>query len=92
MSILRLTRGNEIQDATARREALTRAPEIRRYARALLRSLPSECTALVAFSDEGCVVAAAAAALSASDLLVLRASHGRPLDPAPPAEWSWVSR
>lgn len=82
-----------IRVAEQRRLALRQGRELLSEARRLLVATPSSCDAFVCFSAEAECVAAAAAAHAASvrrELVVLRASHLRPADPAPVESWTYV--
>lgn len=86
--IERVARASELR-AAIREPALLLAEAER-----VLRLVPDECDTLLAWSDEGYAVAAAASVLAAgrgTDLALERASHLAPLAPAPALAWSWAS-
>lgn len=77
------------------RQALQTAEGLVAEANRLLAEVPSECDAVVAFSEEGYAVAAAASVAAKGkgrNLAAHRASTLRPLAPAPHSHgWKWSS-
>jgi hypothetical protein len=76
------------------RAAIRDCSQLLAEAERILEAVPDGCDILLAWSDEGCAVAAAASALAADRgrrLNFERASHLVPLSPAPAETWSFVS-
>jgi hypothetical protein len=83
-----------IEQANHLRTVARDPAELSMTAKRLLATVPDNCDVLVAWSNEGFGIAAAAAVLANEDgrrLGVERASHVAPLGPAPAAQWTWIN-